>query len=118
MTQAPITVDRWELQRAVDSAVSDFMNALATDAPPLQWRMPVDPHDSQLSGMAHSVHHADPAAVAAQWAALLGLENEEISGPFRIFHGRISGLPVKRVEVWCETEQAQAEASVGKGVAE
>ncbi|MFD6357904.1 hypothetical protein [Nocardia tengchongensis] len=114
MNQAPIIVDRWALQRAIGSAVTEFMNGLAPDVPPLQWRLSIYLHDLELSGMAHTVHHADPAAVAAQWAALLGLGDEKTQGPYRIFRGQIPSLPAKDVEVWYGDEQAAAPAA-GEG---
>ncbi|WP_157184364.1 hypothetical protein [Nocardia niigatensis] len=112
MTQAPITMDRWTLQDAIRPAVAEFMNALAPDAPPLWWTLSFSRELPELSGMVDEDDHADPAAVAQQWAGLLGLVNDETSDDgVRRLHGPFPDGSMRRIQVWYIADRAKFDAA-------
>ncbi|MFE3059083.1 hypothetical protein [Nocardia sp. NPDC059236] len=117
MNQAPITVDHWAFQAAIQPAVSEFMNSLAPDAPALWWHMLFTCGHLELRGMVEAGRYSDPAAVAEQWAALLGLEDEETLPGMRMFRGRLPGLDAERVGVWYIADRAEFEAEAARAIA-
>ncbi|MBF5002417.1 hypothetical protein IRT45_35460 [Nocardia sp. BSTN01] len=107
--RTPLTIDDYELDKALDAAATAYTNALAPDLPPLAWshryesgrRRPV------LSGqVAYFTYPGRFVEVAQQWAERLGLaESEDTLPGQRMWFGAALGR-FGDVRVWCIVDRA------------
>jgi len=67
-------IDRVRLQIAMDQAASEFVNALASALPPLDWRYTPQSGGNQIVGRVDRDWYPDLEAVARQWAQVFGLD--------------------------------------------
>ncbi|MFE2998711.1 hypothetical protein ACFXG4_27375 [Nocardia sp. NPDC059246] len=112
MTQTPITVDGYAFESAVENAVSDFMNALAPDAPRLNWNFQISAEYIELIALVSAHRHDDPRAVAEWWAALLGLDGDETVSGRRRLTGRLDGMNIDtKVKIWYITDRPEFDAA-------
>lgn len=93
---APVRIDPDELSLAIARAASDYVNAVASDLPPIRWSLEGRRPVRHLDGLV--ADFKDPRTVAQRWAQRLGLQEQPGRYGIREFIGAMEGFD--RVRIW------------------